>query len=409
MGDKKNLMLMVPMLHQGGFERVCVKTARLMQEYYNVYILIFTSRDMFYDVSGLNVIDIDVPASDGRINKVLNVLKRVRKVKKIKKELGIDISYSFGGSANYVNALSGIGEKLYTGLRGQTDLDYPRQIKLFCKKSTKVIACSKGIVDQLVSDFGYKNGTYVYNPLDVAEVQQKAKEAVSDMPFEDVAGARNSDSTGNPEDAKVIVTLGRDDYLKGFWHLLKAFSLVAKEHPEARLLILGDGDWTRYEELADKLGVKDKVSFPGAKKNPFPYLAASDIYVCTSNHEGFPNAVLEAMALKKPIISTDCRTGPREILLDQEEYRDITKKFPGGESAKEPVEGTFGILVPNMDDTENLDPDRITEEEKVLAAEFSRMLENKELMERYSRKSLERAGEYTPDRYAENLRAIFEK
>ena len=63
--SKKNLMLMVPMLHQGGFERVCVKTARLMQEYYNVYILIFTSKDMFYDVSGLNVIDIDVPASEG--------------------------------------------------------------------------------------------------------------------------------------------------------------------------------------------------------------------------------------------------------------------------------------------------------------------------------------------------------
>ena len=77
---KKNLMLMVPMLHQGGFERVCIKTARLMQEYYNVCILIFSSKDINYDVTGLDVIDIDVPSQKGLVNKVLNVFKRVREI-----------------------------------------------------------------------------------------------------------------------------------------------------------------------------------------------------------------------------------------------------------------------------------------------------------------------------------------
>ena len=73
---KKNLMLMVPMLHQGGFERVCVSTARLLQDYYNVYVLIFSSKDINYDVKGLNIIDIDVPSKKGTINKVINVFKR---------------------------------------------------------------------------------------------------------------------------------------------------------------------------------------------------------------------------------------------------------------------------------------------------------------------------------------------
>ena len=104
--QKKNLMLMVPMLHQGGFERVCVATARLMQEYYNVCILIFSSKDINYDVTGLKVIDIDIPAKKGVVNKIINVIKRVQKVRKIKREQGIDIAYSFGGSANYVNVLS---------------------------------------------------------------------------------------------------------------------------------------------------------------------------------------------------------------------------------------------------------------------------------------------------------------
>ncbi|MCR5670297.1 MAG: glycosyltransferase, partial [Butyrivibrio sp.] len=92
---KKNLMLMVPMLHQGGFERVCIKTARLMQDYYNVHILIFSSKDINFDITGLDVIDIDVPAKKGIVNKVINVLKRVRETKKVKKDLNIDISYSF--------------------------------------------------------------------------------------------------------------------------------------------------------------------------------------------------------------------------------------------------------------------------------------------------------------------------
>ena len=84
--SKKNLMLMVPMLHQGGFERVCIKTARLMQEYYNVYILIFSSKDINFDITGLEVIDINVPAKKGIVNKVFNVIKRVIKTRKIKKK-----------------------------------------------------------------------------------------------------------------------------------------------------------------------------------------------------------------------------------------------------------------------------------------------------------------------------------
>ena len=103
---KKNLMLMVPMLHQGGFERVCIKTARLMQEYYNVCILIFSSKDINYDVTGLEVIDIDVPSQKGLVNKVINVFKRVRKAHKVKKERNIDISYSFGSLPDFAARLT---------------------------------------------------------------------------------------------------------------------------------------------------------------------------------------------------------------------------------------------------------------------------------------------------------------
>lgn len=390
---KKNLMLMVPMLHQGGFERVCVKTARLLQEYYNVCILIFSSKDINYDVTGLDVVDIDVPSEKGLVNKVLNVLKRVRKVHRIKKERNIDICYSFGSSANYVNTLSRAGEKVLTGLRCQTDLESPRQVKLFCRRSDQVLSCSKDIVRQLLSDFKYDRSTYIYNPLDIQDIQNRAGETPDDYPF---AG----------DDIKVFSCSARNDYIKGIWHLVKAFSLVQYKHPEARLIVLGAGNWDKYKEMANALKIKDKVAFTGVKKNPFPYVAASDVYVCSSNHEGFPNAVLEAMALKKPVISADCKTGPREILLSDSEYEDLIKEIPDGSSIDKPIQGEFGILVPDMDQEENFDPEYITEGERMLASEMERILDDKQLLKKYSDKAYERALFYTPEKYKESIHEI---
>ncbi len=393
---KKNLMLMVPMLHQGGFERVCVSTARLLQEYYNVYIMIFSSKDINFDVKGLNVIDIDVPAQKGKAQKAVNVLKRVKKAKKLKKELGIDISYSFGSSANYVNTLSRSGERVLTGLRCQTDMESPKQVKLFCRGSDQVLSCSKEIVRQLKSDFNYDRSTFIYNPLDVGDIKNKGVESIHDFPF---AG----------DDIKVISCMARNDYIKGIWHLVKAFSLAVVKHPELRLVVLGAGNWDKYKELAKAMGIKDKVSFPGVRKNPFPYVAASDIYVCSSNHEGFPNAVLEAMALKKPMISADCKTGPREILLSEEEYEKLIEEIPDGSSIKEPIEGEYGILVPDMDEKEDFDPAMITQGERILSNEIIRMLDDPDLMEHYSKKAYERALFYTPDRYKESIHEILKR
>ncbi|AOZ97432.1 glycosyltransferase [Butyrivibrio hungatei] len=394
--EKKNLLLMVPMLHQGGFERVCIKTARLMQEFYNVHILIFSSKDINFDITGLDVIDIDVPAQKGIVNKVINVLKRVKKTKKVKKDLGIDISYSFGSSANYVNVLSKGKEKVLTGLRCQTDMDNKKNVRLFCNRSDQVLSCSKEIVRELEREYSYNRSTYIYNPLDVSDVQDKGAEEIKDYPF-------------NEPDVKVISCMGRNDYIKGIWHLVKAFYLVEKAHPEARLIVLGAGDWSDYRDMAWSLGIKEKVAFPGVRKNPFPYVAKSDVYVCSSNHEGFPNAVLEAMALKKPLISADCKTGPREILLNEDQYNALIKEIPNGDSITKPIEGEFGILVPDMSEEVNMDPEDISDEERVLADQIIALLDSDEKMKHYSEKAYERALFYTPEKYQASAHEIFKR
>ena len=134
---KKKIMLIVPMLHQGGFERVCVATARLLEPFYEVYIVIFSSRDIASDIRGLRVIDLHMGAEDGKLRKIRNVFRRSRKVSSLKKELGVDIAYSFGPTANLVNVFSRSSGKTWCGVRSYMDMGNPRLLKLFCSRSDR--------------------------------------------------------------------------------------------------------------------------------------------------------------------------------------------------------------------------------------------------------------------------------
>ena len=100
-------MLITPMLHQGGFERICVLTARLLQERgYQVVIVVFSMEDIAFDISGLTVIDLKLKARKSKLGKIINIFKRCLKLSVLQRKLRTDVSYSFGMTANIANALS---------------------------------------------------------------------------------------------------------------------------------------------------------------------------------------------------------------------------------------------------------------------------------------------------------------
>lgn len=95
---------------------------------------------------------------------------------------------------------------------------------------------------------------------------------------------------------------------------MRAFAAVHKVRP-ARLIILGEGERRRQlEVLAEELGVSAAVSLPGFVDKPFAYMAHANLYVLSSKWEGLPGALIQALACGCPVVSTDCPSGPREIL-----------------------------------------------------------------------------------------------
>ena len=388
----KKLMLMLPMLHQGGFERVAVATARLLEKDYDVTLCIFSDKNIHYDVSGLHVENLDVPSSKGRVAKAVNVLKRVGRARKLKKKLGIDITYSFGNTANPVNVLSRAGDRVITGLRCGTDLETAGIVKLCAAKSDLVLSCSREIQALLERDFKCRKTGYIYNPINRDEIVRSAE----------------PERLRAEDDTFEIVTMGRDDRIKAHWHMIKAFALAAAAHPEARLKIMGAGKYTQYRKLAEELGVADKIEFTGAVKNPFPEVEAADLYVLPSNREGFPNALVEAMALGKPVIATDCRTGPREILLSDDELAGLLRAAPYGSSTDRVIEGAYGVLIPDMSDEINTDPGVTEDGERRLADAIVSMIEDEDKRRRYGESAAERVLEWSPENYRQDLVSILE-
>lgn len=121
-------------------------------------------------------------------------------------------------------------------------------------------------------------------------------------------------------ESKTVIAMGRLTRQKGFDLLLAAFAQCRKQHPEWRLIILGEGEERQeLEALSTRLGLHESVRFPGLLRAPEDELCRADLFVLSSRWEGFPNALLEAMACGLPVVATNCPTGPADIIRNGED------------------------------------------------------------------------------------------
>lgn len=381
--EKKNVMLMVPLLDQGGLERICALTANLLKDKCNLILVVFSTKNMLYDVSTVEMYDLGLDSRPGLPGKVMNVFRRIAAVRKIKRKRDIQITYSFGPTANLVNVLSRVKDAIWVGIRGYGALKDKRTMKLLCSRADKVICCAKVMADDIKREFSTDKAECLYNPCDTEKIEKLALESVEERHKTFFEG------TG-----KVIASMSRADDVKGFWHQVKAFFLIKKEIPETKLMIIGDGDFSEYEKLAEELGVRESVLFTGLQKNPFAYLKRASLYLMTSETEGFPNSMVEAMAVGVPVLSVNCKTGPAEIL---------TKDYRKAANQHKIYHGEYGTILPVMHPEKNLDASQIEAEEIILAKEAVCLLTDEKELVRMGQAAAERSRDFSTKRYVEKL------
>lgn len=175
-------------------------------------------------------------------------------------------------------------------------------MRLLYRRATGIVAISQGVATDLakITHLPVERITVIHNPVNHPDIHVKAREPVDCEWLED-SGLR------------VVVTVARLERQKNVALLIEAFSRL--EGDDLRLLIIGDG--SEREELArltNELGLEDRVKFTGAVSNPYKYMVRCDLFVLSSLYEGLGNVVVEALALKLPVVSTDCPSGPAEIL-----------------------------------------------------------------------------------------------
>ena len=179
----------------------------------------------------------------------------------------------------------------------------PRLVQKFYPLADTVVAVSQGVANDLTSTAGLQRERIqvIYNPVVTADLFEKARESLEHPWFA-------------PGEAPVILSVGRLTKAKDHPTLIRAFARVQREHP-ARLMILGEGEERpKLEALIRELDLEEDVSLPGFVDNPYAYMARASVFVLSSAWEGFGNVLVEAMAVGTPVISTDCPSGPAEIL-----------------------------------------------------------------------------------------------
>lgn len=306
-----------------------------------------------------------------------SLLQSIRQLRKLERSLCPAMTLSFLTRANVANWTSRAGRQkpwtiservntsahLGKGLSGRISR---MLVQMSYRHATHIIAVSQGVADDLSDTFDVPDDiiSVISNPVDTVHIARQALEKYPAHP-----------------DEPYVAGIGRLVENKNFGLLIDAFAAASIP---GKLIIIGDGPLrpALEQKIAD-YGLEQRIILTGFIQNPFPLLAGAQFFVLPSNAEGFPNGLVEAMSTGTAVISTNCKSGPSEILADKSNL--VIEEMT-------PVD--FGILVPCND--VNAMADSLCH------------FQNDEVRKRFARLALTRTKDYTPEKAAQRYWHVIE-
>ena len=294
----------------GGAEKVAANLGNYFTDQgYETHLLTFYEAPEKYPYHGIYHSFNESPKGH-RLFKLFGIPLRIWRIAKYARAHDIDIAYTFLEEANFYVLLAKrffmrrlpVVVSVRNNIRTRGWL-FQRLCAWLYPSAKSVVAVTKQVEHMLIEDFALPNTTTIYNSLDMPYIAARAKEPL--LP----------EYQWLNQASPLCISMGRLIPQKGQWHLIRAFSQVLASHPSAQLVVLGEGEYkAQLQQLASDCGLADSVHFIGKHPNVYQFLQAADIFVFSSLFEGMPNTMLEALSLGLPIVSTDCPSGPREII-----------------------------------------------------------------------------------------------
>ncbi len=385
-GTRPKLLIFINTLQSGGAERVVSLLLGHLKDDFEIHLALYCNIIAYAIPPEIKILDLQQPLIQPRLIRLFKIPFLSYKVYRYCKKNNIKISVAFLYRPCYINALM----KSLWGYKGKVIMCerthqttmlqnkswlyrvFSKSMVMFSyKRADLVLANSYAMQTDLIENFKIKTPVRViYNPIDLNFIRTH-KDEVPDFVFD--------------KNIFHFVNVGGFRVEKNHILLLQAF-FILKNLP-CKLLIVGGG--ILEEELKQKvsdLGMKDKVIFCGFETNPFKYVSRSDCFVLSSDVEGFPNVLIEALACGKSVISTDCSSGPRELLAPATDlHHRAINNYEVGE---------YGILTPVNDIT-------------ALAAAMKKMYEDAALRKQFEAKAAGRAQQFDVDEIKQYFHVAF--
>ena len=324
------ILIITPGLGTGGAQKVFHDQLRFYTRHFETVGCIFNWDGALPEERNLNVLSLEVPAGKNLATKLYFFFLRIIRLRRLKRQYQFTTSFSHLEGADYVNILSRHREKVFCYIHGtklhdgaiRGFLGWFRKkimIPLLYRRADRILVVSKGIQKELLTRFNFssKKVKVIINGLDLSKIESQIREAIPDEVIS---------LLGTHKTISLCSRLAPQKNQEAFLHV---YAHLIKQH-DCKLIIIGDGELRAHLiNQCVQLGLnvfqiwngmpvsqEHDVYFLGNQINPFPFLSRTSVFALPSAWEGFPLALCEAMACGLPVVSSDCPTGPREILRD---------------------------------------------------------------------------------------------